>query len=1264
MRALQNCVRSVFSCTTILFLANIAFTQQPGTITTVAGNGDRGYYGDGGLATAAALNGPYGVAVDASGNLYIADSRNNVIRKVTPDGVITTVAGNGSFGFSGDGGPATSATLSRPQGITVDLAGNLYVADTVNNRIRKVTSGGIISTVAGSGSVSVPYIGFSGDGGPATSASLFAPYGVAVDPSGNLYFAETGADRVRKVTTEGIISTVAGNVDFSFPNFHFPDEAPSLWHPSGVAVQASGDIYIADTDNRRIQKVAPDGVISTVAGTGNSSVSDIGDGGPATAASLWYPSGVALDPQGNLYIADTGGHRVRKVTPAGVISTIAGTGEQGFGGDGGPAERAVLGVFYGVAVDTMRNLYIADTDNNRIRKVSLPPEPLCIPPSISNQPQSLTIATGGKAALNVSAEGTGLLTYQWYRGHPPPILGPFALAPVGSNSPSYTTEALTSTTSYWVRVTNGCGSVDSAESTITILPEVSKPLVVIIPGIYGTKLISQGGTAWLSFRQIIKAFVNKNPDDKTEVANQVDAFADLQYTDDGQPSNRDVHPQDLMNLRNNLLKPLDSLDCAEASLAFAAATLALSQSAFAALKSAYLTNNYCQEKTGIYNSLVARLNSAGFETHTFPYDWRESYGPTAANPNENPAARLYEIVKKLGTPSRPVAIVAHSMGGLVSGEMLRLNTQRGGELTPILGPIITLGTPFDGSLEAYTNLQGWGKIAAPFMSNPASFEIGKHWTSAYDLLPRWGFLRGSENGEPFSIFRQGHQTRYPLLPRWHAIEDDIRTLWSKHDERYPKAYAVIGTGFLTPTYLDADDYEVTYTNGDGTVPVTSGETAGWVPPGNFLYVKEEHVALPRNTAVLDAVEAILSGGGQPLTLPKKPFDAPEPVKIRLTGTAPAQGAKLTRRHANGSGTNCPLEMMVKDSSGRAVGGGLDNLSGAGMLSFGCEVLVWAPKGIEYTVELTGASPGQAELLVDTTASTQTSWQRLSFQGIVSTPQSKGTLTIGPDGSTSALQFDATGSGFTQVMMPMVVGGGAIPQITPAGVTNGASFVGGTVAPGIIATVFGSGLTTNLTGIVQAESIPLPTVLSGTSVLVDGRLAPLFAIANVNGLEQVNFQVPWEVAGKESVTVVVSNQGISGNAVQVNLAPAQPGVFMFGENSGVIVHGVSNQLVTASNPARPGEVVVVYATGLGAVSPASGTGVASAPTEPFSRTDSTPIVTIGGRHAEVQFSGLTPGFVGLYQINAQIPSDIGSGNLDVLVSVGNQTSKEVKLAVAQ
>jgi sugar lactone lactonase YvrE len=327
-----------------------------GLITTVAGGGNGG---DGSLATQAGLSVPAGIVLDKSGNLYIVDYGNGQVRMVSAStGIISTIAGTGATGFSGDGGPATQASFTNPDGIAIDSSGNLYIADVYSSRIRKFFPGGIITTVAGGGSS-------LGDNGPATQAQLNGPQGVAVDASGNLYIADTYDERIRRVGTNGIITTIAGTGQAGFSGDGSVATGAMFSTPYGVALDASGKVYVADLDNNRIRRVVPGGTVTTIAGT----TSSVGDGGPSEQARLTSPQGVAVDSSGNLYIADNSANRVRKVTPAGTITTLAGTGQTGRGGDNGPAAPAILNDPNSVAVDSGGNLYIADSGNAVIRRV-------------------------------------------------------------------------------------------------------------------------------------------------------------------------------------------------------------------------------------------------------------------------------------------------------------------------------------------------------------------------------------------------------------------------------------------------------------------------------------------------------------------------------------------------------------------------------------------------------------------------------------------------------------------------------------------------------------------------------------------------------------------------------------------------------------------------------------------------------------------------------------------------------------------------------
>jgi sugar lactone lactonase YvrE len=354
----QNVVVPVAAVVAALLLGGLiaraaeqpAQPYPPGTILTVAGNGKGGFSGDGGPATLAALNNPQDLSVDGAGSLFIADGSNGRIRKVSPDGIIMTIVGTGQPGASREGAPALQARIGFPNSAPVDAAGNRFITDCGNDRVWKMDPAGIVTTVA----------------------HLACPQQLAVDPMGNLYTAELFAHRIRKVDPAGKVTTVTGS---GHPADGRGDGGLAvdarLYTPEGVALDHGGSLYISDFPDGRVRRISPDGKIITVAG-GGQPADGVGDGGMATDARLDGPSYIVLDHGGNLFIAENRGERIRKVSPAGIISTVAGNGQIGRTGDGGPAVDAPLNSPESVAVDRAGNLYF--TEGDRYKPAGDPPE--------------------------------------------------------------------------------------------------------------------------------------------------------------------------------------------------------------------------------------------------------------------------------------------------------------------------------------------------------------------------------------------------------------------------------------------------------------------------------------------------------------------------------------------------------------------------------------------------------------------------------------------------------------------------------------------------------------------------------------------------------------------------------------------------------------------------------------------------------------------------------------------------------------------------
>lgn len=381
-------------------LAVFSACSGQAVITTVAGNGTIVYSADGGPATKAAIGIPPDVAVDSAGNLYIVDRNNNRIRKVDTSGTISTFAGNGTSGFSGDGGPATSAELFLPIAVAVDGAGNVYIADGGSNGLRKVDTKGIIN--------SVPVIS-------PTLSRISSPGGMTVDSAGNVYISDLNGSAIYKLDKSGVLTTVAGGT-FGFSGDGGPATKAALYFPSGVAVDSAGNIYFADKGNNRVRKVDTKGIITTFAGTGTAGYS--GDGGAATSAKLGLNltvafQGVSVDSAGNVYIADPQNNRIRMVNPAGIISTFAGngtpfaTGSLG-NGDGGPPASASVQQPNGVKVDGAGNIFIADTNHNLIRKVTGAVTTGGSGPTISGVVNGASFQPGIVANSWVTIQGAGL----------------------------------------------------------------------------------------------------------------------------------------------------------------------------------------------------------------------------------------------------------------------------------------------------------------------------------------------------------------------------------------------------------------------------------------------------------------------------------------------------------------------------------------------------------------------------------------------------------------------------------------------------------------------------------------------------------------------------------------------------------------------------------------------------------------------------------------------------------------------------------------
>jgi len=441
-------------------------------ITTFAGNGTYGYSGNGGPATSAQLAWPIGVATDNAGNVYIADHDNNVIRKVNSTGIITTIAGTGALGYSGDGGLAITAKLYHPSRVVVDNTGNLYFIDQNAEVIRKISTAGIITSITGNLGA-----GYSGDGGQLILAKFGSITGISFDNAGNMYISDASNHVIRKVNPAGIINTIAGTGIGGFSGDGGPALMAKLGSPFEVIFRSNGDMFIPDAGNNRIRVVNPAGIISTHAGTGIPGYS--GDGGPATAAQMSSPWHNAIDGVGNIYISDASNVVVRKIDNAGIITTFAGNGTSGYSGDGGPATAAQMMDVCGVACDNAGNVYIVNrTQPNVVRKVTN-----CLTAVVTQQPLSVTLCNTGNTSFSITS--TNVISFQWqvntgngwsnltdntiYSGSNTNLL---SLTGVSAGMNNY---------SYRCSVTNSCGTIFSTAALLTVATPANPSITISSP---------------------------------------------------------------------------------------------------------------------------------------------------------------------------------------------------------------------------------------------------------------------------------------------------------------------------------------------------------------------------------------------------------------------------------------------------------------------------------------------------------------------------------------------------------------------------------------------------------------------------------------------------------------------------------------------------------------------------------------------------------------------------------------------------------------
>jgi trimeric autotransporter adhesin len=1368
------------------FGGDIRRVTPDGIITTIAGTGTSGFSGDNGLATQAQMYQPYGLAVDSGGNIYVADSFNNRIRKITPNGIISTIAGNGTPDSTGDGGPASAATVNAPTRLTVDSVGNLYFVESslftsnVNIRVRKIDTKGIISAVAGGG------LDFR-DGIAATSAAL-GPLAVTVDGAGNVYVTDFFSQGIRKIDTKGIIRTIAGGTG----NSGFAgDGGPAIQALFGfqtypaLAMDSSGILYLSDELNNRIRRITTDGNVNTVAGNGLYHFS--GDGGPASSATLDAPLGIATDPAGNLYLSEGTLNLIRKITPDGRISIFAGNGVAGGSGDGGPATSA--SVYFPTYVTFFNGFVLfSESYGCRVRYV----DKNGIIQTFAGGDACESSGDGGQAALaglrgpqGIDVDPAGEVAIAENQGHRIRLVATdgtiFTLA--GDGNPAFAGENVSSLKS---EINSPAGVRWAPDGSLYFCDAGNNRVrridgttlnITTIAGTGTADYTGDGGKAnqatlnnplGLNFDSAGNLYIADTGNRVIRmvtpvgtISTVVGSFTSKNYgdgilaTDAGLGIINDllIIPSGIMYLSDSFFNRIREVLVAPPTFQLTPTTLAFTAPAGSTASDQNIVVAGSISGLQFTTSSDSPWLQASPATGVMPSSVRVTVNPsklaagsnrgtiTITAPNARPTTQTIQVTLTTtapGAPSlsaKPTSLTfSYVQGSPAIAKSISVSNLGGGSLNFTAVAATNSGgswlrvSPGSGTAAAFAStpvnitadptavgatgtFSGTVTLASTNPVQSIVIPVTMTVTSVQQtiLIPQSGltFFAVQGGGAPppqfFSVLNTGRgQMQFSTTPATLSGGSWLATFPANglSDANSPLVPQVRID--VNPTGLTAGVYygtvQVTSPTANNTPQfvsvvlniLTPGSKVGpIVQPTGLIFTGVAGGSSPSSqiVTVQNTDNAAISFVSGRVTLDGANWFTSLPASAVVTQTQPARiviqpqidglaagvyRGTLTLSFTDGTTRTIALVLVLIPS-----GSTLPHENQLQASPAGCLPKTLAPVFTQVSsgFSLPVGFPGQVAVkVVDNCANPMTT-------GIVTVSFSNGDSPIPlfslkdgnwagtwtplhltstvvvtadasiPEQNNISGQITARGSLQANDQAPVV---GCADPCAGGAVVNGASFAPqAPLAPGSLVSIFGNNLSQGQEAFL---SLPLPFSLAGSSIVIGGQQAPLLFASN----GQVNAMVPFGLAVNTSQQVIASRGTAISVPKSITLAPAAPGIFtLTAAGQGAIVDGAN--VADATHPAKAGDVITIYCTGLGEVDHPVQSGSPASLTV-LSNTLNKATATVGGAPAQVLFSGLTPGSVGLYQVNAVVPSVAVGNQVPVTITVAGQTSPPATIAV--